>query len=118
MKKAVLIASLSLSLALCAYAEQKHGVEVYPGAKADPAVAKMVADMGIKDAGTYRTADAVAKVAEFYRKQNLKQDNLDAQGAMFSGKGIQLTVQNPWLDMKTGKMMNDTLISIVKQKSR
>lgn len=29
--------------------------------------------------------------------------------------GYHVTVQSPWMDMKTGKMMNDTLITIVKQ---
>jgi hypothetical protein len=29
---------------------------------------------------------------------------------------VNVTVQNPWLDMKSGKINNDTLISIVKRK--
>jgi hypothetical protein len=28
---------------------------------------------------------------------------------------VDVTVQNPWMNMKTGAMMKDTLISIVKQ---
>lgn len=113
MKKAALVA-IALMWAVQAGAEQAHGVEVYPGAKADPAVARQVAEMGVKNANTYRTTDTVAKVAEFYRKQNLKQQNLDKDGAMFTGNKVTLTLQNPWMDMKTGKMMSDTLISIVK----
>jgi hypothetical protein len=31
------------------------------------------------------------------------------------GMGTMLTIQNPWADMKRGKMNNDTPISIVKQ---
>lgn len=34
---------------------------------------------------------------------------------MFSGKGVMVTVQNPWMDMDSGKVMQDTLISIVKK---
>jgi hypothetical protein len=115
MKKAAVMA-VALVWALHAGAEQKHGVEVYPGAKADADVAKAVAKMGIKDAGTFRTNDAVAKVAEFYRGQKLKQENLDADGALFTGKNVTVTVQRPWMDMKTGTIMKDTLISIVKKK--
>jgi hypothetical protein len=64
----------------------------------------------------YRTADSVAKVAEFYRKQPLKENpGASKDGVLFMGKGVMVTVQNPWMDMKTGKVNNDTLISIVKQ---
>lgn len=114
MKKAAWFA-IALVWAAQAGAEQMHGVEVYPNAKNDPAVAKSVAEMGIKNAATYRTSDSVAKVAEFYRKQKLKQENISAEGAMFTmGKNVTVTVQNPWMDMKTGAVKNDTLISIVK----
>lgn len=115
-KAAVMIAALVW--ALHAGAEQKHGVEVYPGAKADASVAKSVADMGIKDAGTFRTNDAVAKVAEFYRGQKLKQENLADDGALFTGKDVTVTIQRPWMNMKTGAIMNDTLISIVRKAAR
>ena len=108
------------ALAFCAVqalAEQKHGIEVYPAAKADPEVAKMIKDTMKIEAATYRTSDSVAKVTEYYRKQAGLKENpgSDAKGSGFMGKGVMLTVQNPWADMKTGKMNNDTLISIVKQ---
>lgn len=32
-----------------------------------------------------------------------------------TGCALQITVQTPWMDMKTGKRMPDTLMSIVKQ---
>lgn len=98
------------------HAEQKHGVEVYPGAKADAAVAKSIEKMGIKNAATYRTNDPVGKVADFYRKQKLQEmPGASDEGAAFSGKGVMVTVQNPWMDMDKNAMMKDTLISIVKQ---
>jgi len=116
MKSAILLAA-SLAFATCAAAEQKHGVEVYPNAKADAKVAKQLEKMNIKNAGTYRTTDAVGKVAEFYRKQGLKEGpGTSAQGAMFTGKGTTVTIQNPWLDMDTSTVTKDTLISIVKNK--
>jgi hypothetical protein len=37
------------------------------------------------------------------------------EGAMFKKGNIDITIQNPWMDMKSGRMMKDTLISIVKQ---
>jgi len=33
---------------------------------------------------------------------------------MFKKGDINITVQNPWMDMKTGQHRTDTLISIVK----
>lgn len=116
MKKAAFIA-IALLWAAQAGAEQKHGVEVYPGAKFDAEVAQSVAKMGIKNAATYRTTDSVRKVAGFYRGQKLKEGSAsDDEGAMFStGKGVTVTIQNPWLNMKTGAQMSDTLISIVKK---
>jgi hypothetical protein len=38
------------------------------------------------------------------------------ESAMFKKGDVDITIQNPWMDMKTGKLVNDTLISIVKQK--
>ena len=35
---------------------------------------------------------------------------------MFYNDKVTVTVQNPWLDMKTGKINNDTLVSIVPKK--
>ena len=116
MKKAAFIAATLLWSASAA-AEQVHGVEVYPGAKADAAVAKQVEKMGIKNAATYRTGDPVAKVAEFYRKQKLEEmPGTSKQGASFTAKGAMITIQNPWLNMDNSTMMNDTLISIVRKK--
>ena len=116
MKRTIGIALVTLWVAH-AGAESQHGVEVYPAAKADPQVAKMIKDTMKFDASTYRTGDPVAKVADFYRKQpSLKESpGTSKQGAGFMGQGVMVTIQNPWADMKTGKMNNDTLISIVKQ---
>jgi hypothetical protein len=116
MKTTAIFAAL-LILVTQAAAEQKHGVEVYPNAKADAKVAKQLEKMNIKGAGTYRTNDGVGKVAEFYRKQGLKEGPAtSAQGAMFTGKGTTVTIQNPWMDMDTSTITKDTLISIVKNK--
>jgi hypothetical protein len=114
--KKVMMAALALCAAQ-ALAETKHGIEVYPAAKADADTAKMIKDTMKIDAATYRTSDSVTKVTEYYRKQPGLQESpgADSKGAGFMGKGVMLTIQNPWADMKSGKMNNDTLISIVKQ---
>lgn len=116
MKRAILLMSALLCIAQ-ANAESRFGVEVYPAAKADTAVAKSVTQhMSIKNVATYRTADPVSKVAEFYKKRSLKEEpGTSKEAATFSGKGVTVTIQNPWMDMDSGKIMEDTLISIVKQ---
>jgi hypothetical protein len=115
MKRAAMMAAV-LFWASQSMAESKFGVEVYPGAKADAGVTKSLEQkLKLKNASAYRTSDSVAKVCEFYRKQGLKeQPGTRAEGAMFTGQGVNVTIQNPWMDMESGKMMNDTLVSIVK----
>ena len=97
-------------------AEEKFGVPVYPGAKFDSGVTDFLKQMS-PDATAYRTNDSVPKVVEFYKKQpGLKYMAGDKENAMFRKGNVDVTAQNPWMDTKTGKMMNDTLISIVRHK--
>ena len=104
--------------ALCigtAGAESQLGVEVYPGARPAPEVAKVLKETMRITAMTYITTDSVDKVSAFYRKQALKESTGgDKEGAIFTGKAATVTVQNPWMDMKTGKVNTDTLLSIGK----
>ncbi|MCL5024782.1 MAG: hypothetical protein M1497_15725 [Nitrospirae bacterium] len=56
-------------------------------------------------------------MTEFYKKQSdLKYMGGDEGTPMFRKGTVDVTVQSPWMDTKTGKMMKDALISIVKQK--
>jgi len=115
---AVVVAAMVLVAATLAIAEEKLGVQVYPGAKLDTATTDAVKKMMNTDAGCYRTSDAVDKVVAFYKKQgNLTEMGTTKEGGAFRKKGedVMVTVQNPWMDMATGKMNKDTLISIVKQ---
>jgi hypothetical protein len=108
--------TLALLLSTAFAAEAPFGVDVYPGARPAPEVAESLKAMNSQvEAKTYRTADAPAKVAAFYG-QRLKAGpgNTDKSG-MFMAPGAMVTVQNPWLDMKTSKVQNDTLITIMKQ---
>lgn len=67
------------------------------------------------EAKAFRTADSPGKVAAFYGKRlKAGAGNSDKSG-MFTAPGAMVTVQNPWLDMKTSKVQNDTLITIMKQ---
>ena len=98
-----------------ASAEEKFGVPVYPGAKYDETTSKALKEsMGFNGA-CYRTTDPIAKVAEFYRKLGLESiGEVTKEGALFTKGKINVTMQSPWMNMKTGAMMKDTLISIVK----
>ncbi len=91
------------------------GIPVYPGATYDETTSKAVKQMMNSEAACYRTNDGVQKVAAFYKRQEgLKSFVADEKNAMFKKGKIDITVQTPWMDMKTGKMNSDTLISIVK----
>ncbi len=113
---------------------QNAGVAVYPGAKPDAATSEFLrSQMGVEGAA-YRTNDSLPKVAAFYQQQPGMKPMGDAtkdsaafvagckeafnavmKKKMTTGCTHQVTVQNPWMDMKTGKMVADTLVSIVKQ---
>lgn len=111
----------------------KAGIPVYPGSKADAATSAFLRESLGMTGAAYRTGDGVAKVVAFYDKQAgmKKMPGATGEQAAFSAgcKGefnrilkqeiqtcaYQVTVQNPWMDMKTGQLVRDTLVSIVKQ---
>jgi hypothetical protein len=115
-----LIFSLATLLAILVsftpvHAEELHGIQVYGGAKYDGAASKTVSEAMSIQAACYLTNDSVAKVIEFYKKQpGLEFMGGNEEGAMFKKGDIDITIQNPWMDLKTGKIMKVTLISIVK----
>ncbi len=116
LRNVVLICSILFSaLVVAAWAEDKFGVAVYPGAKFDAATTKAVKEALSTEIACYRTGDGVARVAEFYKKQpGLKFMAADKESAAFQKGSGMVTIQNPWMDMKTGKLNRDTLISIGK----
>lgn len=117
MKKPALAAIAALTIGT-AFAEQKFGVEVYPGAKPDAPTTEFLTKSLKMNGTAYVTGDALDKVVAFYKKQpGLTQSpNPDATQAGFSGKGVTITVQNPWADMKAGKINKSTLVSIIQDK--
>ena len=116
-KMLVIIAILVVSGIHAASAEERFGVQVYPGAKYDEATSRSLKESMSIEAACFRTNDSVAKVVEFYKKQQSLSllGEATKEGALFRSKTVDVTVQNPWMNMKTGAMMKDTLISIVKQ---
>ena len=111
---AFLAICLVLAAAMTA-AEERFGVPVYPGARSDEAVTRSIrAGMKI-DAACYRTDDPVLTVAAFYRRQGLRLiGKVTAEAGFFQQGAVDVTLQRPWTDLATGTLMNDTLITIVR----
>jgi hypothetical protein len=118
MKSKVMVAVITLTLLVCfglAGAADKFGVIIYTGASYDASTSKKLSDSMHITANCYRTDDSAAKVIEFYKKQTgLKLIHESKESAMFKKGNIDITIQNPWMNMQTRERMRDTLISIVK----
>jgi hypothetical protein len=119
-------------LAGAAFNPEKIGVPVYPGARYDTATTQFLRESMAVNGVAYRSTDKALMVAEFYGKQSgLRLIHADEEGALLrrceeeyneflkimlsTDCNVEITIQNPWLNMKTGKLMKDTLISIVNQ---
>ncbi len=122
------------SLSASSFNPADVGIPEYPGSKFDKATTDTLRSSMAVDTAAYRTGDSVQKVAEFYKKQrglNLMGD-VSKESAVFSagckeeyvailkkkmvtGCDLQVGIQNPWMNMKTGKMVSDTLITITRQ---
>jgi putative sterol carrier protein len=113
-KTGVVVMVLLAAISGGAGAAEQLGVQVYTGAKSEPAAAKAITEMmpGSK-AFCYTTSDGVDKVVAFYKKQGLNYMGGDKENAMFKKGKVDVTVQRPWMDMATGKLNQSTLISIV-----
>jgi hypothetical protein len=115
----VLVAVLGILLVLSgtAGAEERFGVAVYPGAKHDEATSKYMTESMQLTMACYRTNDGMEKVASFYRKQKglSLRGEVMKENALFQSDKAEVTLQNPWLNVLTGRMMNETLISIVRK---
>jgi hypothetical protein len=115
---AVVLAVVCIIGAGLAGAQDAFGVKVYTGAKPDEETTQFLKNSMHVDAFCYRTTDDVSKVVQFYKIQpGLTLIDESKEGGMFKAGDIDITIQSPWMDMKTGKMNKDTLISIVKNKA-
>jgi hypothetical protein len=112
---AVFVLAILVAGLVTAGAEEKIGVKVYDGAKYDADASEFVITQLKADGGCYRTGATPAQVNEFYKKQpGTTEVHTSAKGGMFKKGAITITVQSPWMNMKTGQHRTDTLISIVK----
>jgi hypothetical protein len=122
MKRRTKLTLAMMVLALCAaivMADEKFGVKVYEGAKLDKETSARVSEAFSVEAFCYRTSDGLEKVVAFYKKEPGLEfmgggSGGGKEGAMFKKGDVDVTIQNPWMDMKTGQLTKDTLISIVK----
>lgn len=116
-KTSVMVLALFLMMGTGGFvgAEEKFGVSVYPGARHDSGATDFLQQISPESAA-YRTGDTVEKVMEFYKKRpGFTLLDSTKEGGMFRKGNVDVTVQNPWMDTKTGKLIKDTLISIVKR---
>ena len=124
MLKRTTVAALVFMLCLSsAAAEEQLGVAVYPGAKFDQARTKLLKASLSVEGAAYRTNDDIAKVIEFYRKRGLlflKVGRPSKESARFkkTDTDVEVVVQNPWRDPKTGAAVTDTLILIFKKEEK
>lgn len=117
------VAAIVLLLISNAFAEEQLGVAVYPGAKYDQAQTMLLRKaMSVKGAA-YRTNAPVEEVADYYKKQGLlflKIGSSSKKIARFKkvDVDVDVVVQSPWQDAKTGATMTDTLILIFKEEEK
>ena len=116
MTLALAVTLLALGIVVSA-AEERFGVKVYEGAKLDTATSKATSEAMSIEAFCYRTSDSLDKVVAFYKKEpGLNYIGGDKESAMFKKGEVDVTIQNPWMDMKTGQLAKETLITFAKQK--
>jgi hypothetical protein len=98
-------------------AEQRFGVKVYADATYDGDTSQWVSTNMKVDAACYRTDADPIDVNQFYKKMfGVTEVQTTNHTGLFKKGDINITVQSPWTDMKTGRQHKDTLISIVKTK--
>jgi hypothetical protein len=103
-----------------AAAEEQLGIAVYPGAKYDPVRTRLLRESLSAQGAAYRTSDDISNVIAFYRKQGLlylKAGGSAKELARFkkADTGVDVVIQSPWRDARSGAMMTDTLILIIKK---
>jgi hypothetical protein len=115
--KSLIVAALLILTAglTVAGAEEKFGVKVYDGAQYDADTSQFLSSAMKVEGACYRTTATPAQVNEFYKKQpGTTEIHSSPKGGMFKKGNVNITVQSPWMNMKTHEHMTDTLISIVK----
>ena len=111
---------LMLGLSVSAHGEERHGIQIYKGAKLDTVETNFAREIAGADAYCYRTGGSVKKVSAFYRKQpGLMSLGGDATGERFvkeeNGYTVYVLIANPWSAAKTGQLNEDTIIRIMRE---
>jgi len=101
-------------------AEERHGIQVYEGARLDAAETKFLREIAGADGYFYRTGDSVEKVTAFYQKQpGLTSLGSNESGAWLvkeeGGHTVHVKIQSPWQPAAGGPMNEDTSILIAKE---
>jgi hypothetical protein len=109
---------------------EESGIPLYPGAVHDAETESFLRDnMGLH-ASVYQSDDNVTEISSFFEDSGLKRIHADKEGVLLkrcaeeynpylkktmstSDCDVEITIQSPWMDMKTGKLKKNTLISIV-----
>jgi len=113
----VFLAVLFAACLSMAAAEEKYGVKVYDGATYDADTSQSLKSSMKLEAACYRTSAPIAQVIEFYKKQPaIKEVHTSPTSGMFKKGNVDVTIQSPYMDMKTHQRNKDTLITIVNQK--
>ncbi len=108
----VLVLAIVLAGAVHASSEDKFGVPVYPGAIFDSDVTNIL-KRASREAAGYRTHDSITKVVGFYKRQaGMALLDSNAEAALFIKGNVTVTIQNPWLDRRSMRIVKGTLISI------
>jgi hypothetical protein len=97
---------------------EQLGVTVYPGATYDLVMTTVLKKTPSIEGAAYLTDAAMAEVMEFYRKEGLlllRLGDATKERARFkkTDTGVDVILQNPWKDPRTGATMKGTLIMII-----
>lgn len=104
-------------LASTAWAEERHGVPVYPGARPDPVAAAAASEGGKVDAACHRTDDVVPQVTTYYRNQPGCEvvSERDEHGVLRVG-AVEVTVRLVPAEGKAGSAGRQTLVCILRRR--
>jgi len=99
------------------------GIQLYPGASSSDVGGseKVLKDTGYPTALCRHTADSLAKVVAFYRNDKplslLGEPTKDNAG-FYNKAGASMSINSPWMNMKTMQMTSGTLICIASKGAR
>jgi hypothetical protein len=113
----LLLMTLVASAAAQSGADQVAGIQLYPGSSRSNAEGseKVIKDSGYKTAVCRHTGDSLGKVVAFYRADknlSLLGDPSNDNAGFATKNGASISINSPWVDMKTLKFNDGTMICI------